>query len=112
MKVCGTDAWSWYAPLRGVAEKLTETEDYDLFWEGHKAGAETLYCHMEKLANLDQLPDHGFEVMCFPVKVARGWPVGAGRLRLLTASTSPAPPPPCDGTSCLTDEFTDRLLIQ
>jgi len=27
---------------------------------------------MEKLANLDQLPDHGFQVMCFPVKVERG----------------------------------------
>lgn len=72
MKVCGTDAWSWDAPLRGVAETVKETGDYALFWEGHKAGAETLYCHMEKLANLDQLPDHGFDVMCFPVKVARG----------------------------------------
>jgi len=31
---------------------------------------------MEKLANLDQLPDTGFEVQCFPVKIkaaSAGW---------------------------------------
>lgn len=72
MKVCGTDAWSWDAPLKAVADQAKATGDYSLFWEGHKAGAETVYCHMEKLGNLDQLPDTGFEVMCFPVKVARG----------------------------------------
>lgn len=72
MKVCGTDAWSWDAPLMAVAKKARETGEYSQFWEGHKAGAEAVYCHMEKLANLDQLPDFGFEVMCFPVKVARG----------------------------------------
>lgn len=27
---------------------------------------------MDKLANLDQLPDTDFEVMCYPVRVARG----------------------------------------
>jgi kynurenine formamidase len=27
---------------------------------------------MEKLTNLDQLPDHGFTVSCFPAKVKRG----------------------------------------
>ena len=72
MRVCGTDAWSWDAPLMGVAQKAIATGQWELFWEGHKAGAETIYCHMEKLANLDQLPDHGFQVMCFPVKVERG----------------------------------------
>lgn len=72
MKVCGTDAWSWDAPLKGVAEKAKATGQWDLFWEGHKAGAETIYCHMEKLANLHQLPSTGFEVMCFPIKVENG----------------------------------------
>jgi len=27
---------------------------------------------MEKLCNLEQLPDHGFIVACFPHKVKRG----------------------------------------
>lgn len=72
MRVCGTDAWSWDAPLMSQMARIRKTGEWSLFWEGHKAGAETAYCHMEKLANLDQLPAHGFEVMCFPVKVERG----------------------------------------
>ncbi|MFC6582744.1 hypothetical protein [Sulfitobacter aestuariivivens] len=27
------------------------------------------YCHIEKLANLDQLPGSGFTVSCFPFKI-------------------------------------------
>ena len=45
-------------------------------WEGHKAGRHTGYCHIEKLANLEQLPPTGFMVSCFPVKIERasaGW---------------------------------------
>jgi kynurenine formamidase len=76
MRVCGTDAWSWDAPLPGQAARAKETGDYALFWEGHKAGADCIYCHIEKLTKLDELPDAGFEVMALPVKVAKasaGW---------------------------------------
>jgi kynurenine formamidase len=47
-----------------------------LFWEGHKAGRDIGYCHLEKLHNLESLPASGFTVCCFPVKVERasaGW---------------------------------------
>jgi kynurenine formamidase len=36
----------------------------------------TGYCHIEKLANLEALPPHGFRVACFPVKIraaSAGW---------------------------------------
>lgn len=72
MRVCGTDAWSWDAPLMSQMAKIKETGDHTLFWEGHKAGADCVYCHMEKLANLELLPSTGFDVVAFPVKVARG----------------------------------------
>lgn len=72
MRVCGTDAWSWDAPLAAQMDKVRETGDWSLFWEGHKAGADTVYCHMEKLANLDQLPGTGFQVIALPVKVEKG----------------------------------------
>lgn len=76
VRVCGTDAWSWDAPLMGQMARVRETGDDSLFWEGHKAGADCIYCHMEKLANLHLLPSTGFEVIAFPIKVARasaGW---------------------------------------
>ncbi|WP_319773538.1 cyclase family protein [Breoghania sp.] len=72
VRVVGTDAWSWDPPLLAVMETIRQTGDYSQFWAGHKAGAETCYCHMEKLANLHLLPDTGFEVIALPVKVAAG----------------------------------------
>ena len=47
-----------------------------LIWEGHRAGREIGYCHLEKLHNLDQLPSKGFTISCFPVKIraaSAGW---------------------------------------
>ena len=72
VRVCGTDAWSWDAPFSHTRRKVAETGDASLIWEGHRAGREIGYSHLEKLANLDQLPGHGFMVACFPVKVHRG----------------------------------------
>lgn len=76
VRVTGIDAWSWDAPFGHTLQRIRETGDTSLFWEGHKAGAEIGYCHMEKLSNLETLPASGFTVSCFPVKVARasaGW---------------------------------------
>lgn len=72
VRVVGTDAWSWDAPFSHTRRRVAETGDASLIWEGHRAGREIGYSHLEKLANLDQLPDHGFTVACFPVKVHRG----------------------------------------
>ena len=71
-RVVGTDAWSWDSPFSHTKRRVAETGDASLIWEGHRAGREIGYSHLEKLANLDQLPDHGFTVACFPVKVHRG----------------------------------------
>jgi len=76
VRVTGTNAWSWDAPFSYTAKRYKETGDASIIWEGHKAGREIGYCHMEKLSNLDALPDHGFKVACFPVKIEKasaGW---------------------------------------
>jgi kynurenine formamidase len=72
VRVTGTDGWSWDAPFSHTRARVAETGDAGLIWEGHRAGREIGYCHLEKLANLDQLPATGFTVACFPVKVHRG----------------------------------------
>ena len=72
VRVVGTDAWSWDAPFSHTKRRVAETGDASLIWEGHRAGREIGYSHLEKLANLDQLPSSGFTVSCFPVKVHRG----------------------------------------
>jgi kynurenine formamidase len=76
VRVTGTDAWSWDAPFSHTAAKVAETGDKSLIWEGHKAGRDIGYCHLEKLHNLEVLPPFGFTVCCFPHKVkgaSAGW---------------------------------------
>jgi kynurenine formamidase len=76
VRVTGTDAWSWDAPFSHTAQKVVETGDTSLIWEGHKAGRDIGYCHLEKLHNLEVLPANGFTVSCFPHKIkgaSAGW---------------------------------------
>jgi kynurenine formamidase len=76
VRITGTDAWSWDAPFVHTARRYAATRDAGLIWEGHKAGREIGYCHIEKLANLESLPATGFKVACFPVKIkaaSAGW---------------------------------------
>jgi kynurenine formamidase len=72
VRLVGTDGWSWDAPFSFTAERVRRTGDAGLIWEGHRAGREIGYSHLEKLHNLEQLPADGFDVVCFPVKVHRG----------------------------------------
>jgi kynurenine formamidase len=76
IKVAGTDGWSWDAPFVHTAKRYAQTGNSALIWEGHKAGREIGYAHIEKLHNLEPLPDSGFLVSCFPVKIraaSAGW---------------------------------------
>jgi len=69
VRVVGTDAWSWDAPFSFVRQRFSANGNPCIIWEGHKAGLEIGYCHMEKLSNLDLLPTSGFWVSCFPYKI-------------------------------------------
>ena len=76
VRLTGTDAWSWDAPFVHTAKKYGETHDASLIWEGHKAGRDIGYCHIEKLHNLEALPPTGFFISCFPHKIrgaSAGW---------------------------------------
>jgi kynurenine formamidase len=76
VRLTGTDGWSWDAPFVHTAKKYGETHDASLIWEGHKAGRDIGYCHLEKLHNLEALPPDGFFISCFPHKIrgaSAGW---------------------------------------
>ena len=76
VRVTGIDGWSWDAPFVYTKDKYAATKDAGLIWEGHRAGREIGYCHLEKLHNLEALPAKGFMVSCFPVKIraaSGGW---------------------------------------
>jgi kynurenine formamidase len=76
VKVCGIDAWSFDRPIAYMKDDL-KAGNREAFLPAHRVGREREYCHIEKLANLDQIPyAHGFQVSVFPIKIARasgGW---------------------------------------
>ncbi len=76
VRLTGTDAWSWDAPFVFTAERYASEGNAEIIWEGHRAGRDIGYCHIEKLHNLEDLPATGFQVACFPVKIhaaSAGW---------------------------------------
>lgn len=72
VRVVGTDSYSWDAAFKFVVERFERDGDPSIIWEGHKAGRDIGYYQMEKLSNLDQLPSHGFDISCFPIKIKHG----------------------------------------
>ncbi len=76
VRVCGIDAWGWDVPFFHMAKAWETTRDPKIIWQGHYAGIEQPYCHMEKLLHLETLPATGFTVACFPCKIkgaSGGW---------------------------------------
>ncbi|MFH0728068.1 MAG: cyclase family protein [Pseudomonadota bacterium] len=87
VRVMGTDAWSWDAPMMYMQRRYAETGDPSVIWEGHKAGREIGFCHLEKLTNLDLLPPTGFWINCFPFKIKGA---SAGFTRAVALFEAPA----------------------
>lgn len=76
VRLTGTDGWSWDAPFEHTSEAYEASGNAGLIWEGHKAGRDIGYCHLEKLHNLEVLPPSGFTIACFPMKIraaSAGW---------------------------------------
>ena len=51
---------------RSRAKRFLETGDPSIIWEGHKAGRDIGYCHMEKLTNLDSAAAVRLQGVLFP----------------------------------------------
>ena len=72
IKVMGIDQWGWDLPLKYLAKKAKQTNNKELFWEGHLVGLDREYLHMEQLTNLKALPPSGFKIAVFPLKIKGG----------------------------------------
>ena len=78
VKVIGTDAFSLDAPFLNVIRRFRTSGDRSVLWPAHFTGRQREFCQIERLANLGDLPTHGFTMSCFPIKIAGG---GAGWTR-------------------------------
>ena len=62
-----------------VSYRWVEITKKERFWESHYLGKQKEYCHIERMANLDKIPEpFGFKVAAFPIKIAGA---GAGWVR-------------------------------
>jgi kynurenine formamidase len=77
VRVIGIDAYTLDRPFANMVADYKKTGDGRHIWPAHFAGITAEYCQIEKLANLDQIPQpHGFYVSCLPVKIkaaSAGW---------------------------------------
>jgi len=69
VKVIGIDAYTLDRPFANMVADYRRTGDGRHIWPAHFAGVTREYCQIEKLANLDLLPPHGFHISCLPVKI-------------------------------------------
>jgi cyclase len=67
--VIGTDAASFDGPFPPMIEEYLATGDRDVLWPAHMLGRRRPYYQLERLRNLDALPEQGFLVIAFPVLI-------------------------------------------
>jgi kynurenine formamidase len=70
VRVMGIDAWGWDAPLHLQADEAKKAGKPGIFWAAHQV--DLAYSQIERLCNLGSLPDEGFRVACFPLRIEGG----------------------------------------
>ncbi|MCX5710898.1 MAG: cyclase family protein [Candidatus Omnitrophica bacterium] len=71
VKIFGTDTMGIDRPYRFMLKEFLEKKDIKYLYPAHFYGRKREFIHIERLANLENLPDFGFKVICFPIKIKR-----------------------------------------
>lgn len=71
IKVFGVDTMGIDRPYKFMMKDFLEKKDPSVLWPAHFYGRKREFIHIERLANLGSLPDTGFKVICFPVKIRK-----------------------------------------
>lgn len=67
--VIGTDTYGFDRPFSTMLNDFWRTNDTSHLWPAHFFGREQEYIQIERMTNLDCLPDKNFDVICFPLKI-------------------------------------------
>ena len=69
IKIFGVDTMGIDRPYRFMLKEFLETKDVRKFYPAHFYGRKKEFIHIERLSNLEKLPDFGFKVLCFPIRI-------------------------------------------
>ena len=69
IKIFGVDTMGIDRPYRFMLKEFLDKKDTKALYPAHFYGRKREFIHIERLANLDKIPNSGFKVNCFPVKI-------------------------------------------
>ncbi|MDD5560937.1 MAG: cyclase family protein [Candidatus Omnitrophica bacterium] len=69
VKIFGVDTMGIDRPYRFMLKEFLKTRDPRTFYPAHFHGRKKEFIHIERLANLDKLPDFGFKIICYPIRI-------------------------------------------
>ncbi len=69
INIFGVDTMGIDRPYRFMLKEFLEKKDAKYLYPAHFYGRKREFIHIERLTNLDKLPNYGFKVICFPVKI-------------------------------------------
>lgn len=69
VKIFGVDTMGIDRPYKFMIKDFLVKKDTKALWPAHFYGRKREFSHIERLANLDKLPNSGFKVACFPVRI-------------------------------------------
>ena len=69
--VFGVDTMGIDRPYKFMMRDFLDKKDPAFLWPAHFHGRKREFIHIERLANLESLPDFGFKVICFPVRIRK-----------------------------------------
>ena len=69
VKIFGVDTMGIDRPYRFMLKEFLEKKDVKALYPAHFYGRKREFIHIERLSNLGSLPNTGFKVACFPVKI-------------------------------------------
>jgi len=69
IKVFGVDTMGIDRPYRFMLSEFLKTKDPKKLYPAHFYGRKREFIHIERLSNLDKIPDYGFKIICFPVRI-------------------------------------------
>lgn len=71
VKIFGVDTMGIDKPYQFMLKEFREKKDRSCLWPAHFYGRKREFIHIERLANLDKLPDYGFKIACFPINIRK-----------------------------------------
>jgi len=69
IKIFGVDTMGIDRPYRFMLSEFLKTKDPKKLYPAHFYGRKREFIHIERLSSLDKLPDYGFKVICFPIRI-------------------------------------------